>query len=132
MSKKVKVESLEQELNTFLKSYKKAVDEDVVQVTDKVTKEAINELKTTSPRRKGSKTNPYWRGWASKLKKRSSNNYTKVIWNKTNYQLTHLLEFGHVTRNGGRAKAIPHIRPVEEKYNAEFVDLLKQRIRRTK
>lgn len=132
MSKKVKVESLEQELNTFLKSYKKAVDEDVVQVTDKVTKEAINELKTTSPRRKGTKTNPYWRGWASKLKKRSSNNYTKVIWNKTNYQLTHLLEFGHVTRNGGRAKAIPHIRPVEEKYNAEFVDLLKQRIRRTK
>lgn len=132
MSKKVKVESLEQELNTFLKSYKKAVDEDVVQVTDKVTKAAINELKTTSPRRKGSKTNPYWRGWASKLKKRSSNNYTKVIWNKTNYQLTHLLEFGHVTRNGGRAKAIPHIRPVEEKYNAEFVDLLKQRIRRTK
>ena len=132
MSKKIKVESLEQELNTFLKSYKKAVDEDVVQVTDKVTKAAINELKTTSPRRKGSKTNPYWRGWASKLKKRSSNNYTKVIWNKTNYQLTHLLEFGHVTRNGGRAKAIPHIRPVEEKYNAEFVDLLKQRIRRTK
>jgi len=132
MSKKVKVESLEQELNTFLKSYKKAVDEDVVQVTDKVTKAAINELKTTSPRRKGSKTNPYWRGWASKLKKRSSNNYTKVIWNKTNYQLTHLLEFGHVTRNGGRAKAIPHIRPVEEKYNAEFVDLLKQTIRRTK
>lgn len=132
MSKKIKVESLEQELNTFLKSYKKAVDEDVVQVTDKVTKEAINELKTTSPRRKGSKTNPYWRGWASKLKKRSSNNYTKVIWNKTNYQLTHLLEFGHVTRNGGRAKAIPHIRPVEEKYNAEFVDLLKQTIRRTK
>lgn len=132
MSKKIKVESLEQELNTFLKSYKKAVDEDVVQVTDKVTKAAINELKTTSPRRKGSKTNPYWRGWASKLKKRSSNNYTKVIWNKTNYQLTHLLEFGHVTRNGGRAKAIPHIRPVEEKYNAEFVDLLKQTIRRTK
>lgn len=132
MSKKVKVESLEQELNTFLKSYKKAVDEDVVQVTDKVTKAAINELKTTSPRRKGSKTNPYWRGWASKLKKRSSNNYTKVIWNKTNYQLTHLLEFGHVTRNGGRAKAIPHIRPVEEKYNVEFVEQLRQRIRRTK
>lgn len=132
MSKKIKVESLEQELNTFLKSYKKAVDEDVVQVTDKVTKEAINELKTTSPRRKGTKNNPYWRGWASKLKKRSSNNYTNVIWNKTNYQLTHLLEFGHVTRNGGRAKAIPHIRPVEEKYNAEFVDLLKQTIRRTK
>lgn len=132
MSKKIKVESLEQELNTFLKSYKKAVDEDVVQVTDKVTKAAINELKTTSPRRKGTKNNPYWRGWASKLKKRSSNNYTKVIWNKTNYQLTHLLEFGHVTRNGGRAKAIPHIRPVEEKYNAEFVDLLKQTIRRTK
>ena len=53
-----------------------------------------------------------------------------MVWNKTNYQLTHLLEFGHVTRNGGRTRALPHIRPIEEKYNVKFVDKLEKRIRR--
>ena len=42
--------------------------------------------------------------------------------------MTHVLEFGHVTRNGGRTKAIPHIRPVEEKYSKEYEKELKQKI----
>ena len=66
-----------------------------------------------------------------KLSKKRTGVYHKVIWNRTNYQLTHLLEFGHATRNGGRTRAIPHIRPVEEKYNVEFVDKLEKKIRRT-
>lgn len=36
------------------------------------------------------------------------------------YRLTHLLEYGHLTADGTRAKAIPHIAPVQEKLNSEF------------
>ena len=130
MSKIIKPEELQKEVMKYLQEYKEDIDEDVIETADEVTKEAKEELKQTSPRGKGTRKNPYYRGWAVKLSKRRTGVYHKVIWNKTNYQLTHLLEFGHATRNGGRTRAIPHIRPVEEKYNVEFVDRIGKKIRR--
>lgn len=127
----IKPEELSKVVMNYLKDYKEDIDEEVVEVVDEVTRKAKDELKQTSPRGKGSRTNPYYKGWEVKLSKKRTGVYHKVIWNRTNYQLTHLLEFGHATRNGGRTRAIPHIRPVEEKYNVEFVDKLEKRIRRT-
>ncbi|MFQ8989189.1 MAG: hypothetical protein ACLR6T_11005, partial [Intestinibacter sp.] len=74
----------------------------------------------------------YYKGWAIKNggRTRKKHYYGKTIWNRTNYQLTHLLEFGHATRNGGRTQAQPHIRKVEEKYGTKFADLLENKIRR--
>lgn len=131
MSKKVKPDDLQKAVMDYLIQYKEDIDEDVIETVDETTRKAKTELKETSPRGKGSRANPYYRGWAVKLSKRKTGVYHKVVWNKTNYQLTHLLEFGHATRNGGRTRAIPHIRPVEEKYNVEFVDLLGKKIRRS-
>lgn len=127
----IKPDELKRAVNDYLQNYKEDIDEDVVEVVDEVTKQAKDELKQTSPRGKGTRKNPYYKGWAVKLSKRKTGVYHKVIWNKTNYQLTHLLEFGHATRNGGRTKPIPHIRPIEEKYNVEFIDKLKKKIRRS-
>ena len=127
----IKPEELNKVVMDYLKDYKEDIDEEVVEVVDEVTRKAKDELKQTSPRGEGSRTNPYYKGWAVKLSKKRTGVYHKVIWNRTNYQLTHLLEFGHATRNGGRTRAIPHIRPVEEKYNVEFVDKLEKKIRRS-
>lgn len=127
----IKPEELNKVVMDYLKDYKEDIDEEVVEVVDEVTRKAKDELKQTSLRGEGSRTNPYYKGWAVKLSKKRTGVYHKVIWNRTNYQLTHLLEFGHATRNGGRTRAIPHIRPVEEKYNVEFVDKLEKKIRRT-
>ena len=131
MSKTIEPSELQKAVMDYLEDYKEDIDEEVVEVVDEVTRKAKDELKQTSPRGEGSRTNPYYKGWAVKLSKKRTGVYHKVIWNRTNYQLTHLLEFGHATRNGGRTRAIPHIRPVEEKYNVEFVDKLEKKIRRT-
>lgn len=133
MSKTVKPENLQSVLIDYLNNYREDIQEDVEESTDIITKQAKEELKQSSREKfkLHGRDEPYYRGWAIKLQKKGKLKYHKVIWNKTNYQLTHLLEFGHITRNGGRTKAVPHIRPVEEKYKVEFVDLLEKKIRRT-
>lgn len=135
MSKAIQAKDLEKELQEYITQYKENIDEEVAETTNTVIKEAKQELIQTSPRSGIARNTKYYKGWAIKncVKSRAvRNKYTRIIWNKTNYQLTHLLEFGHTTRNGGRTQAQPHIRPVEEKYGQEFADLLKNKIRRIK
>ena len=92
--------------------------EEVVQVTndsiDKTAKESVKKLKSSSPSQSGD----YAKGWTLKKEKGPKGVITVTVHNKTQYQLTHLLENGHVIRNSkgeyGRAPAIKHIAPVEE------------------
>lgn len=124
MSKSVKIDSLSKEISKALESYSDDISEIVENVANDVGKEAVSELKETSPKKSGS----YANGWTLKKGKSSRNRYSIKIHNKTDYQLTHLLELGHVTRNGGRTKPISHIRPVEKKYSEEYEKELEQKI----
>ena len=76
---------------------------------DEESKEAAKGLKNQSP----VLTGDYAKGWTSKNTYKGKYSKINTIHNKTDYQLTHLLEYGHVKRNGGRVAAKPHIKPVE-------------------
>lgn len=138
-SNKVKIDSLSVEIIKALTEYKDSIEEDVKETSDKLIKEAVKELKEKSPKSnkdvkiKGGNTvssGEYAKSWSIKNGKKAENTYSKAAYNKKHYRLTHLLEFGHATRNGGRTKAIPHIRPTEEKYRKEFTEELERKIRR--
>lgn len=129
MSSSIKIENLQNEVMKYLTDYVEDIEEGVKETTDSISKEAVKEEKQKSPRRQGTRKNPYWKGWTKK-KESKGRKYTTKIYNKTNYQLTHLLENGHATRNGGRTKAQPHIKPVEEKYNKLYEQEIKKVITR--
>lgn len=127
MFKTVKPEMFAQAVRNYLEIYIEDIGEAVEETSNQIGKEAKDELKQTSPKKTGS----YAKGWSVRKDRKNKSYYTVKVWNRTDYQLTHLLEFGHATRNGGRTKAIPHIRPVEEKYKEKFEKQLKEKIRRT-
>lgn len=113
--------NLSNEIVNALKEYTDDVIKGVEVVKKEVAKNTVSTLKETSPKKTGS----YRKGWRTK-----DVNGTQVIFNKTDYQLTHLLEFGHAKKNGGRVGAKPHIRPAEEKAIKEFESEVKKVIKK--
>lgn len=102
------------QMNKILDSYSREVQEATNKAIDSVAKESASKLRDTSPR----KTGDYAKGWKVKKERGRDGLQTVTVHNKTNYQLTHLLENGHVVRNKkgtyGRTRPIKHIAPVEE------------------
>ena len=111
------------QISAILDDYSKELRDDVAKACEHVAKESVKKLKAESPKRTGE----YARGWTAK--KNGEADWT--VYNRTNGQLTHLLESGHVIRNAkgtyGRTNGIPHIKPVEQWANDELVREIERR-----
>lgn len=109
--------NLRLEVNDILKDYSEDAIEATKEVVEKVAKESAKRLKSVSSEKFGS--GKYARGWTSTVEKTRLTVEGIVHGKSGTYQLAHLLEHGHVTRNGtGRTfaptPAHPHIADVEE------------------
>ena len=112
------IKGITNEIAKILTEYSKEIEVGVSLAKDDVSNRTAKNLKNTSPK---GPTGNYAKGWTV-----SNINGKKVVHNKTDYQLTHLLEYGHVKVNGGRVEAKPHIRPAEEEAIKEFNDAIKK------
>ena len=112
------------DVNKILDKYAKDISKDITTDAEIVAKQGADELKNTSPKRTGK----YRKGWRVKTDK-NKNGGTCIIYNATSYQLTHLLEKPHLTRNG-RSIVAPkvHIAPVEQKCIKEYERLVENTI----
>lgn len=103
--------NLSQQMKLILQDYTDDVKDIVRETLEEVGKEAASELKSSGSF-KG--TGKYKRGWDSTVETHRTFD-SVIVHNKKKYRLTHLLEFGHAKRNGGRTRAFPHIAPANEK-----------------
>ena len=118
-------EGIEAAIQEYLKDY----SDEVVQVTEQVVKDiavdSVQKLKAESPKRKGKSKHQYSKGWTYKIDNTRLRAGAVIYGKKGTYNLAHLLEYGHATRNGGRdTRAIAHIKPVETWAIKEFQDRL--------
>ncbi len=93
---------------------------------------AAGELKKGGPYTK--RTGKYQRDWAyeQRISRASAisgiKNYS--VYNKGHYQIIHLLEKGHQSRNGGRVRAYEHVGPVNDTLGELAVQKISQKVGR--
>lgn len=114
------VDSLANDIARELQRYSHLVTEEVEVAKKEVSQELVNELKQTSPK----KTGHYAKGWRTK---KVGNKI--IVHNATDYQLTHLLEYGHAKVGGGRVPAKVHIRPAADRAVNDYLDRVERAIR---
>jgi hypothetical protein len=110
----------------LLNDYGKDVSARMREEVDAMAHEAAQEIYEGAPKRTGR----YAGGWAADPCDvvNGSNQYTRVVANKTKPGLAHLLENGHATQSGGRVEGIPHIRPVYDNLQGEMPKRMKRAI----
>lgn len=124
---KVDIGKVDKVISEMLETYSKEVDEVVQESLPKVGKDTVKELKKTSPERSGD----YAKGWTQKVEKERLGS-KMIVYNKTRYQLTHLLEKGHAKVNGGFVPGKPHIKPTQDKAEKKAMELIEEGIKSVK
>ena len=107
----IMIDDLARDVIKGLDEYADLTTEEVKKAVRKAGNTVRKEIQENAPKNTGE----YAKSWTTKKVRESSHTLELVVHSKNRYQLTHLLEFGHCLRNGGRTRAVPHIAPAEEK-----------------
>ena len=132
MNKKVTVDNLSSEIMKALKEFEGVTEKDCEDGVLDTAEEAVKELRLAPghpPKYQSWKK--YDAGWGIDAKFRGKKT-TAIVRNKTEYRLTHLLEFGHAIKHGGRkvgeAGAYEHIAPVAKKADENLAKNIIKRV----
>jgi len=121
----VKVGDFSKAFGKEMIKYTMDVEEEIEEMTAKITKAAAKGLKEVSASTfQTAQDKPYNEGWTTKstgVRHRSR----WIIHNKNKPGLAHLLEHGHAKTGGGRVAGKIHIKPIEEKLIQDYEDNVK-------
>lgn len=118
-------ETIRGQLETYSAEITKNINENLKEVAD-TTAETLK--KGGAYKERTGKYTPDWSVTARKAVSTTQGERYSVH-NRKHYQLTHLLEKGHVTRNGKRTRAFEHILPAEQAAEELAVEAVEKAVR---
>ena len=103
------IQSMADDIKRYMDEYSRLAASEMKEAVKAAADAAKKEVEANAPVKSGK----YAKSWAVKKTMEKSNAIEMAVHSKTRYQLTHLLEFGHALRNGGRTEGQVHIAPAE-------------------
>lgn len=122
--KKTTVDNFAEVIEGIIEDYADNLTDAAQEATHKVALAGARALKSESKEKFGG-TGKYAKGWRVFTKK-TRFGQSEILANVSQPSLTHLLEFGHAKRGGGRVPGRPHIKPVEDEIIKAFTEELKE------
>ena len=117
----VKIDGLADAIVKELEEYRQDITDELKREIKTVAKECKQDIQRNSPVLTGS----YRKGWQDKVAYEGDEDIRVIVRNRTDYQLTHLLEYGHAKVNGGRVQGHPHIGPAEQRAEEKLMKKVK-------
>lgn len=120
-------DQLSAELQKQLETYNQDIVEGLNAAYKELAEAGVAKLQSTHPYH--DRTGKYSKGFAATQRKNAvtatgAESYT--IHNKKHYQITHLLEHGHLTRSGSRTRAFEHWKPTLEELDRKAETIVKR------
>lgn len=131
MARRIKMTALDKTLNQILREYTDEVTDDTKKVVDVVTKKALKVVKKHAPvdERNSSRKGKYKRSLRRKTVYESLTEKKNIIYaSGEEYRLTHLLEKGHATIDGGHTEKHPHFYYGDNLVKEDLLKELKKKI----
>jgi alkyl hydroperoxide reductase subunit AhpF len=125
--KGVGIENFNTALMEQLQHWTTDVQNEVCNLTNEKAEDLKDLIQENAPvarsyKYKKRKKGKYKRSWKVKIISNNFSYYKAVIHAGKEYSLTHLLENGHATRNGGRTEPQVHIKPARDKIEKEYIE----------
>lgn len=114
------IDKLSIEIDGFFKKYTAEAMDVVDDAIKKTSANCVRNVREKAPKRTGA----YAKSWSRKMSNAGRHTEATVYAKAPHYRLTHLLENGHATADGGRVEGKAHIKPAAEEASRE----LEQRI----
>lgn len=129
MVAKVKPEQLDEAIRGQLETYSAEITKNINENLKEVAETTAETLKKGGSYKE--RTGKYTPDWSVTARKAVSTTQGEQysVHNRKHYQLTHLLEKGHVTRNGKRTRAFEHILPAEQAAEELAVEAVEKAVR---
>jgi hypothetical protein len=125
MSQNVSIDDMDDVIMKELEKYANLATDDMKDAVKDTANSVKKDIESSAP----VLTGRYKKSWRIKKIRENANSLDVLVHSSNRYQLTHLLEFGHAKRGGGRVAGKPHIEPAAEKGEQDLIKAIEEKLK---